>query len=408
MEIHYRRNLNQSYMIVTSEIYYSGYQIHMCRRNRIPGLLSFEAVTEGGRMQFRYEITGKRSLDHVLDGSDFTLELFIRVLETLVELCRNMKSYLLEEEGILLEPESIYITNDSKEITFAYCPGRTESITESFRHLMEYLLAKINHADEKMVLAGYEAYQKSTEEGFSLDEILKILYQYRQQDVEDFIPTRTSAGLRQSESGYSYYDEEEEDEDDEEEENKRKKNSGKENTEKKPSKRAVAKKFLERWKPEAKERETTEREERFQKCLEVVSRVPTFLKNRISKEKEPCVYTPMDYEEQIAETPTVYLGEEEGLEGILRYQGKGEIEDISLNHFPFIIGSSDKADGMVARQGVSRMHVRITREQENYYIEDLNSMNGTWLNEEMLEYRQKEQLNLHDTVRLGREEFTFV
>lgn len=116
----------------------------------------------------------------------------------------------------------------------------------------------------------------------------------------------------------------------------------------------------------------------------------------------------MDYEEQIAETPTVYLGEEECLEGVLQYRGTGDVEDICLNHFPFIVGSSDKADGMIARQGVSRMHARITREQEKYYIEDLNSMNGTWLNEELLEYRQKEQLNLHDTVRLGREEFTFV
>ena len=55
---------------------------------------------------------------------------------------------------------------------------------------MEYLLAKINHEDEQMVLASYEAYQKSTEEGFSLGEILRILYQYRQQDVEDYVPVR--------------------------------------------------------------------------------------------------------------------------------------------------------------------------------------------------------------------------
>lgn len=405
MEIHYRRNLNQSYMIVTSEISYSGYQIHMCRRNRIQNLLSFEAVPADGKVQFRYEITGKRSLDHVLESSDFTLGLFIRVLETLVELCRNIKSYLLDEEGILLEPESIYVANDSKEIAFAYCPGRTESITESFRHLMEYLLSKINHEDEQMVLAGYEAYQKSTEEGFSLAEILKILYQYRQQDAADFVPARISPEFGQQESSCSY---QEETDDDGEKENQRKKNSGKEDTEITSLKRRVTKRFLERWKTEAKEKEAKEREEHFQKCMEVVGRIPTFLKNRIGKEKEPCVYTPMDYEEQIAETPTVYLGAEECVEGVLKYDGKGDTEDICLNHFPFLVGSGDKADGIIAKRGVSRMHARITREQENYYIEDLNSMNGTWLNEELLEYRRKEKLNPHDTVRLGREKFTFV
>lgn len=390
MEIYYRRNLNQSYMIVTSESSYSGYQIHMCRRNRIPGLLSFEVLEEAGRMQFCYEITGKRSLDHMLESSDFTLPLFIRILETLVELCRNIKAYLLEEEGILLEPESIYMTNDGKQIAFAYCPGRTAGITESFRHLMEYLLTKIDHADEQMVLAGYEAYQKSAEEGFALEEILKILYQYRQQNTKDFVSVRTLPQMRQEELNDSCYEGEEE-----------------EKEEKKPSKGTI-KRFLEHFKAERNGKDMNDKEERYKKCIGVVLRVPDFLKNRINREKEPCVYMPEDYAEQMRETPTVYLGEGNELEGILRYAGTGEVEDIRLNHFPFILGSGDKSDGMVVRQGVSRMHARITREQENYYIEDLNSMNGTWLNEELLVYHQKEKLNLHDTIRLGREEFTFV
>jgi hypothetical protein len=63
LEICYKRNLNQSYMFITSDPAYSGYQIHMCRQNHIHNLLQFEPVVSEGETQFRYEITGKRSLD---------------------------------------------------------------------------------------------------------------------------------------------------------------------------------------------------------------------------------------------------------------------------------------------------------------------------------------------------------
>ena len=82
MEICYKRNLNQSYMFITSDSAYSGYQIHMCRQNHIHNLLQFEPVVSEGETQFRYEITGKRSLDHVLESRDFAIDMFAKMLET--------------------------------------------------------------------------------------------------------------------------------------------------------------------------------------------------------------------------------------------------------------------------------------------------------------------------------------
>lgn len=371
MRVQYKRNLNQSYMIVTSEVLYSGYQIHMCKKNRIKHLLSFDTVAAEGKMQFWYEITGKRSLDHVLESSEFAMELFVRIIETLLELCSVIKPYLLEEEGILLEPECIYVENGSSRIVFGYCPGKQESITESFRHLMEYLLSKINHDNEQMVLAGYEVYQKSTEEGFSLTEILQILYQYRQQDVAAYVPPRTSRELSERDVVYQ-------EEDDSLEE-----------------KQGVSEeeRFFERY---------------WKQCRNFLRHFPDWLPRKEKKPQNSYTYTPQDYEEEVIDMPTVCLTAEEEIEGILKYEGKGEVENLNIDHFPFVIGSSNQADGVVTRQGVSRMHARITKEGEDYYIEDLNSMNGTWLNEEMLEYRKKACIHIRDTIRLGREKFIFM
>lgn len=99
MEICYRRNLNQSYMFITSDPAYSGYQIHMCRQNHIHNLLQFEPVVSEGETQFRYEITGKRSLDHVLESSDFAIDMFAKMLETLLGIVRKSDHIFWRKRG---------------------------------------------------------------------------------------------------------------------------------------------------------------------------------------------------------------------------------------------------------------------------------------------------------------------
>jgi pSer/pThr/pTyr-binding forkhead associated (FHA) protein len=58
---------------------------------------------------------------------------------------------------------------------------------------------------------------------------------------------------------------------------------------------------------------------------------------------------------------------------------------------------------------VSRLHAEIQIEGNNYYIEDLGSSNGTYLNNTKLEPRTRYPLNLGDKINLAQEErVTFI
>lgn len=46
----------------------------------------------------------------------------------------------------------------------------------------------------------------------------------------------------------------------------------------------------------------------------------------------------------------------------------------------FLIGRGSKCDHVIQHRSVSREHAVITRERSGWFIEDLNSANGTWLN----------------------------
>lgn len=81
--------------------------------------------------------------------------------------------------------------------------------------------------------------------------------------------------------------------------------------------------------------------------------------------------------------------------------GKQEIvlgrEDPVSNIFPDI--DLDPHGGQDA--GVGRMHARISMTGGQTYIEDLNSVNHTWVNKQIIPANQKVLLNNGDEIRLG-------
>ena len=62
MEIQYRRNFHESYMIMEAPDGSDFYEERMMRRNDIPYLLSFRRMEVNGKAQLWYDITGMESL----------------------------------------------------------------------------------------------------------------------------------------------------------------------------------------------------------------------------------------------------------------------------------------------------------------------------------------------------------
>jgi DNA-binding winged helix-turn-helix (wHTH) protein len=57
----------------------------------------------------------------------------------------------------------------------------------------------------------------------------------------------------------------------------------------------------------------------------------------------------------------------------------------TLTEASVILGRDDEADVMLPDRQISRQHIRIYREGDQYYISDLESKNGTWVNGQRLE-----------------------
>lgn len=73
-------------------------------------------------------------------------------------------------------------------------------------------------------------------------------------------------------------------------------------------------------------------------------------------------------------------------------------EDAVSGHFPEVDLSPHGGE----EGGVSRRHARVTRQGERYLIEDLNSVNYTFVNRQKLQPGQRQLLNPGDELRFGR------
>jgi hypothetical protein len=74
-------------------------------------------------------------------------------------------------------------------------------------------------------------------------------------------------------------------------------------------------------------------------------------------------------------------------------------KEYELSTQPVVIGRENVNDLVLKDPEVSRRHARITYQAGRYYVEDLNSTNGTFLNDQPV--RTQSPLNHGDVIRLG-------
>lgn len=89
----------------------------------------------------------------------------------------------------------------------------------------------------------------------------------------------------------------------------------------------------------------------------------------------------------------------------LRYlKQDGEERDVELSEKPITIGRSGDADVLVLDEKTSRVHCGIRFSDGAFYIKDLKSKNGTYVNDKQVDLHQ---LRPGDQIRIGSTIFQF-
>ena len=161
MEVSYSRRLDYQYMIINvGEDIESDYRLSMLIHNRIDGFLPVHIQQMNGRSTLNYEITSLEDLP--------SLSLLLQFCSAVSEVGR----YLLDGEGILLEPQYIFVSKSLERVRFCYYPYSHMPLYQAVNVLCRFLIDHIDYDDRKSLELAYGLFQESLKENLSIRAIV--------------------------------------------------------------------------------------------------------------------------------------------------------------------------------------------------------------------------------------------
>ena len=173
MEVSYSRRLDYQYMMIeTGEEARSDYRLSMLINNRINGFLPVHVQQMNGKSTLSYEITSLENLPEFLDARKITYDEMVSLLLQFCSAVSEAGRYLLDGEGILLEPQYIYVSKSLERIRFCYYPYQHMPLHQSVNVLCRFLIDHIDYDDRRSLELAYGLFQESLRENLSISVIV--------------------------------------------------------------------------------------------------------------------------------------------------------------------------------------------------------------------------------------------
>lgn len=436
-EILYERNLTGSFMKIPASINASFDEKIMLKR-KLPGLLPVEKCYVNAMGQYWYNITGKQSVDTYCRMKEIGIDFIERMIISICSQIEILEWNLIDTNCLMLDPELVYITNQTQEIIFTLYPDGRGNLAQELQHLMEYLLTKIDHKDMEAVHTAYGIYEKTLDPSYSVIDIRDAIVEAKKISARERVQVQQEEIERRERE--ICYENTENSAKDESKINKlfgdwKQKftlSSGKEmdiqrkkkqdtNEQMKLSQLAGVQKKKDLKKKDLKKKDYKKKD---LKKIEQENFVSTKRKKNVKYGSKRIDYDARNvaerpsyevsmHEELVQEMPeihpTVCLSNYQAKpQGILLYEGPENRENIQLTQPVVKVGQGKDVDAQIEKGTISHFHARIDREQDAFYIEDLNSTNGTFVNGEGLTYKERRKLSMNDIVQFADIRYRFV
>ncbi len=486
----FERTLSGSYMKIRAGNA-AAFDEQMLQKQKLSGLLPMEKCYVDGGVWYWYDISGKQSLDTFCRIKPLG-EAFLK--QILCSVCGQMEileQHLIYTSCLQLEPELIYIVNNTQEIVFTALPGAEGEVAQGFCALMEYLLTKIDHKDVQAVRLAYEIYEQTLQEGYRIKDIRDAIFAVsepqshntymKESESQTMLPDSYTINSGESDMMLRESMNETEKRWKPTSETKRQRNEIKKQwklADEMRQQREASNGIRKTWMPKHEMKRQLEPGNEMKKDWKLTDEIKKLWKSadEVRQSRKPVdemtepwetademrqeimaekpatqsvttskcklifskmlkiwdewkqkmkadqpkenwlVVRPEDDEEAAAPVnmhaqihPTICLTDyREHPEGLLLYEGYEHFDNICLGEKTVQVGQSEESDIKIAKDTISRMHARIEYREEEYYLEDLNSTNGTFVNDEPLSYKQEKRLKTNDIVRFADVKYRFV
>lgn len=433
IQISYENTVQHRYMIISQKVeaMEQSFRIQMLMQNKISHLLSLHIQYEDERRLLYYDVTGMQSLEEFIASEYLSYVQLKHIFIQIIDAVRASNEYMLVTEFFLLQPQYIFIEKETKNIYLCYYEGKKQELITQLHELSSVLLNHIDYKDQQAVFMGYQFYQLTNQQHITLEEIEEGLQGERvQRETKlEVVPSE------ENDSGDTGANGEEKLKKEIIDEKKEKSRSGDSSEGENQSGVTIVYTIITIFlcigvfvlaKYTGILNHAYGKQLDIKKVMAMVLVVGliegVFLVKIFEKKSHleecaldvtnscvPICHSSESQLTRIEEEPvymqTTVLNESYYMLQPCDIPG----EPIVITKFPFIIGSlPEKVDGIVHDRAVSRVHAKFEQDKKRIFIEDLQSTNGTYLNEQVMMQQQKYPLQPGDTLQLGNHKYRFL
>lgn len=447
------------------------YEMRMLAENNIQGFMKLSIMQVDCHLEYCYDISSMQPFSRMYQKRKLGLKEVQTLFVSLKREMELMTPYLLEGYHLILQPDYIYIQPQTFQVYFCYHTEIMSDFQQALRELIQFVLENLNHEDQNGIVAVYQMYQRSLEASITIEELLKILfenYETEEEQIEEEQSVQESGNVWKGEIVDSIKENHSNEVEDIKLENNNKIMDYTSNFHL-PSKKTLlweGKKKKQRvgiliasiilfvialflivsneiWKEtevffiflgilavgllyniwniqqiKQEEMVTYQGVQEKTSGLFVVSYENTSAKNRIEEEyilensESVNQNEKIDREANLDDSQEVLLGNTGPLQ---ERQNHAFISDnpglwghIQMSQYPYVIGRiPDSCNGIINFQEISRLHAEIQKKENEMWIMDLNSLNGTYVNGERLEANTPMAIKTGDKIRFAQISYTF-
>lgn len=175
-EIISRNEFDKSYLLIYNTIAEENYVFNMLTKNHITGIPECKVRYLDDKMYLAYDVTDKYSLEKLYADKKMRFEDLTELFYGIGKIMRCANDYLLDRKGFLLHPQYIFSDMESGELScMYYLQPEDRKEEERYRPFSDFLLDRIDHKDEHAVTLAYHFYKISKEEYFSFDGFIGFM-----------------------------------------------------------------------------------------------------------------------------------------------------------------------------------------------------------------------------------------
>lgn len=413
MEVVNKKDGNKNFMIIKGiEIDENDYKFKMLKNNNIENVIPIGLRVIDGEKQLYYNVTEYITVKAMFSRKKMSGKDLYNLIKDIKKLSKSTKEYLMDLNDFLFDINYVYINKKSGEYGFCYCPNEYEDVQQNMRNIFDSILECIDHNNKPAVLMAYGIQQITISDSYTVQDLYNCAVEnykeakestYKKKDREEFVKGVENIVINTEKNVVTKPYEE--------------------------KKKSLFKKIMERLKGKNKYEDEDELEAELENPSEI-NKKESGLKEISGQATEGPLYNYSDYQMATIgeETDNYRDNYEKGYddnydgdyeEATMLLTSSGVINRITLKEisnqgsmkiepkgYPCILGKSKlSSDYIVDSPVVSRVHLRLSEEMSNYYVEDLNSTNGTYVNGQKLEPHKPKEINVEDQITVADIDF---